>query len=1238
VGESGTVQALEPGTIIDGRYWIVRELGHGGMGSVYAVTDEGGDASLALKLLGGRHGDDGRVSTRLRFRREFHTLASLRHPRIVAAEDYGESAHGPYYTMELLGGRDLRDRVADDGVLDVPSACRILRDVAAALAFLHARQLVHRDVAPRNIRSSADGRAKLIDFGILATAGSSGEVAGTVTFIAPENARQLPLDGRADLYSLGVLGYWLVTGVYPYSVNDVDQLETAWATAPAPPSMHGADIPPAYDELIMALLCLDPLGRPRSAIEVIDRLGAIGGLAPGVDLDAPRGYLASATMVGRDHEMRRMTRLIERAKQNEGASAVIEAPSGAGKSRLLREVRLQAQLRGFTVVAADGESAGRGPYGLLRQLVDGLLDSMREVALSQLGERAGLLSTVIPELAPDQTESQVRALGDPAEQRMRIQSDLGDWLSELADRRPLALLIDDVQRCDEASAAVLAALARRASSRRLFLGFGLRQGEAIRAPLPVASLRGSSHSVALHGLTLEEIEAFVRSSFGPVRHTGRLAQWLHETTDGSPLHCTELLRRLVDDQVVRFAEGMWIIPSEIADREAPAELAGAMEARIDGLTDTARLVGEALSVHGGELSLEMCMALVDARESEVFAALDELVGEGVLIGDRAHVRFRHDGLREALLRGLPAARRQALHLRVGEVLEASEGFSVDREAETGWHLYRGGARERGGPLLERAGRRLFAAQAFTDCIGPLEAALEIHEQLGTPQALTLDLSFMLVSAGFTSDRAVGLRHAEPTMQAYREHSGLALAERLGRYLGRHLAFIVAILWTSIRWRLRAADRRGPEPVKAISTFSMGLGYACGLANASGDLVGLHRLVNQVEPLAVFPGRLPYAAYLGIRAFPDLLAGWFGPAREKLGEAMRIMETDRLTPANELERRAGKAGLHGLRALLEVSDHTPQLAVDLAAMKASRLRYYDLAVKTTEITALRLRGEEHKARQLEDDIETEVVQLGSWSIDVQILLFASPAYSVCRDILGLKRCIDAFERRIEEGYRFEERLQVTRGEYLRERGEYAASAAVLEALLEHLDTLEPTHIVMVEYGSIALAETYLAQGRFDEARTSARRGLELADHPDSAQAVPRLRALRCLGLIEAAAGNETEALAYLERAIAEGDAMECPSVTGAMHEARARVALMLGDTGAYRTHTRKAERWFRSTDNPVLIAVAERLVEAGIAHDGTGRRASTIAADAVTVASNTTVDSSRSWSELRPKEGAAAPVE
>ena len=553
--------------------------------------------------------------------------------------------------MELLDGVDLKEV----GPLAWHDTCRILRDVAGALAFLHARGLVHRDLAPRNIRYTADRRAKLFDFGLLASVGVSPDIGGTPAFIAPENLRGLPLDGRTDLYALGALGYWMSTGRYPYPARKISELEGLWRRPPPAPSEHCADLPATLDGLLLSLLCLDPLGRPSSAAEVIDRLQAIAGLSPDPDMHVTEGYLASAAMVGRRREMEVLRGCVDEAVRGQGRAVFVEAESGTGKSRLLRELGLEAQLAGARVLSASGDDGRRGSYGVLHQLVRAAVEAAPESVRALDREHTSMVARVFPDLREHLGPvRRVDPVAEPAEERMRTQRSLTRWLLELSDTLALAVLVDDVQRCDEASAAVLASLARYVPQRRLLLAVAMRTAQEVRAPTAVAALRDADLCLRLRGLAVEEVEALVRSLFGDVPHTTRLARWMHQSTGGSPLHCSELARMLVDQGVIRYADGMWVIPMDVAADAVPPELARTMEARVGVLSKPARAVAAALAVSRGPVDLAMCRALTSEAldERELFSALDELVWQSVLGSDGETFAFRHDGLREAVLRGI----------------------------------------------------------------------------------------------------------------------------------------------------------------------------------------------------------------------------------------------------------------------------------------------------------------------------------------------------------------------------------------------------------------------------------------------------------------------------------------------------------------------------------------------------------------------------------------------------------
>src|SRR5262245_2565148 len=207
------------GDCIAGRFHVEEVLGRGGMGTVFRVRDDRSGKKLALKR--GWVRDQRRSHARGDLlEREYHTLIQLAHPRIIEVYEYGIDEHGPYYTMELLEGEDLHAA----GPLAWARVCALLYDVASSLAILHARRLLHRDVSLRNVRCTPDGRAKLLDFGAMIPMGVAKDMVGTPPFVAPEVMQMQELDARADLFSLGAVGYYLLTGRHAFPARRMREL------------------------------------------------------------------------------------------------------------------------------------------------------------------------------------------------------------------------------------------------------------------------------------------------------------------------------------------------------------------------------------------------------------------------------------------------------------------------------------------------------------------------------------------------------------------------------------------------------------------------------------------------------------------------------------------------------------------------------------------------------------------------------------------------------------------------------------------------------------------------------------------------------------------------------------------------------------------------------------------------------------------------------------------------------
>lgn len=271
--------------LLGGRYRLLRQLGEGGMGQVWEARDETLGRSIAVKLIsllagGGNRGDDARA----RFLREARITAQLQHPNIVTIHDFGETGtrdnRVPFLVMELVRGEGL-DAMLRRGAVTLPKAARWGAQISDALAEAHNAGIMHRDIKPSNILITLSGSVKVLDFGIAravepyATADritQTGFLVGSPAYMAPEQARGFP-EPRSDLYALGCLLFELITGQPPFQVSDTAGYLSAHLTQEPPvPSSVSTDIPPAWDNLVLALLHKDPDQRYPNAADLSQAL------------------------------------------------------------------------------------------------------------------------------------------------------------------------------------------------------------------------------------------------------------------------------------------------------------------------------------------------------------------------------------------------------------------------------------------------------------------------------------------------------------------------------------------------------------------------------------------------------------------------------------------------------------------------------------------------------------------------------------------------------------------------------------------------------------------------------------------------------------------------------------------------------------------------------------------------------------------------------------------------------
>jgi serine/threonine protein kinase len=289
-----------------GPYTLGPLLGQGGFAWVYAATRDDGK-SFAVKVLKPRYAADPAFESR--FRQEAAFAADLKHPNIIHIEDVGAEEGFAYFAMDLYPA-SLNARLAGDVQLPEPEAVDIAIGVAQALAFAHERNVIHRDIKPDNILLTAQGQPVLTDFGIARAV--SGYVAatgfmmtiGTPAYISPEQAQGRTLDGRSDLYSLGITLYRMVTGEVPFRSNDWFELARMHVEdRPEPPRNRHPELSKRMERIVLRLLAKHPDDRHPSAAALVEDLADIAVRShPTSDLPVPEGYLRDSKTVRSEEE------------------------------------------------------------------------------------------------------------------------------------------------------------------------------------------------------------------------------------------------------------------------------------------------------------------------------------------------------------------------------------------------------------------------------------------------------------------------------------------------------------------------------------------------------------------------------------------------------------------------------------------------------------------------------------------------------------------------------------------------------------------------------------------------------------------------------------------------------------------------------------------------------------------------------------------------------------------------
>mgnify|MGYP001015510822 CR=1 FL=1 len=628
--------------------------------------------------------------------KETNTVQELQCPALSGLCDVQHNDRTLYVVRPYINGMNLYDRLSR-GPLTLADTLVVAKNLFAALASLHERDILHQDVRPKNIiltGSDSIQSATLIHFGVTSLLPpdslSSDELLEAATYRSPEQAGSLHCEvtGASDLYSAGIVLFECLCGRPPYTATSVGDLLLQHMTLPVPRLRElGIHAPRVVDELVQRLLHKDPRDRYQTAAAVLADLNAIiNALARGIEEPSHvvgcqdrRRVLTEPAFVGRQRELKQIEQSMAVAAAGAAQLIILEAESGGGKSRLLGEIAARAVQNGMWVLRGQGlQQVGQQPYRLFGGVVAELIAESRSnpdfarQLYEGLGDQADAIADALPQLAEGLGWKTSRVSGPAAFAETRSVQAVAALLNLLgAWKRPVLLMLDDCQWADELTLKVVRhwRSQQQGSRTSAILAILAFRSEEVGEDHPLRKLQPTS-SLQLKRFGREEQQQLLESMAGPL--PSEVLAIIGRLCEGSPFMASAVLRGMVESGgLVASASGWLLDPSTLADLHSSAHAAGFLTRRLELLPKETIELMAAGAVIGKEFDLRLVARLLNLSESKAVADLEkararQLVWHQVETGKYA---FVHDKIREAVLSQLTPERRRHLHYSIARLLE-----------------------------------------------------------------------------------------------------------------------------------------------------------------------------------------------------------------------------------------------------------------------------------------------------------------------------------------------------------------------------------------------------------------------------------------------------------------------------------------------------------------------------------------------------------------------------------------
>jgi predicted ATPase/signal transduction histidine kinase/CheY-like chemotaxis protein/tRNA A-37 threonylcarbamoyl transferase component Bud32 len=747
------------------QYQVVQQLYESSHSIIYRSAREQDNQPVILKMLKEEYASPEELSRR---KQEYEIITSLSHPGIIQAYGIERYQNTIILILEDFGGESLQS-IMEDQRITIQDFFPLALQLADSLAYIHAADIIHKDISPNNILVNQEtNQLKITDFGSASrlfhetpSLQNPELLQGTLAYLSPEQTGRINrrIDCRTDLYSMGIIFYELLTGHLPFQSLDALELVHAHiAKVPSPVYEVSPHIPRILSGIVMKLLRKNADERYQSAFGVkadLERChNNLSKLQNKPTFSFPLGqddmserFQIPQKLYGREREINTLLQAFEGVCQGQKELMLVTGYSGVGKTALINEVhKPMTSKNGYFLVGKFDQFQSNTPYTGIATAYDTfcryllmeneeVLEKWRDKILTALGDHAQILIELIPTLeliiGPQPVVPKVEA----TEAKNRFTLFFLKFIESLCDKEhPIILFIDDLQWADSDSLLLLQRIIKEVKINYLFIIGSYRDNEVDKQhPLMglLKTLKKSHaviHIVKLHSLQPNDIEQLLRDSLGyKGKRIAPLANLIYQKTQGNCFFTHQFLQVLREEKLLNFNfeqyQWQWDI-EQIAAQNITDNVVDLLSNKINSLSHESSKIMQLAACIGTSFDFLTLSKCYSRSGAEVLPVLWSAIKEGLIqpldenykhidLAENASFKFSHDRIRQAAYELFPDDRKKAVHLRIGRFLlkDTPSSYLSEKIFDICWHLNQSLDRiDNPGEMIEIAHLNLQAGQ------------------------------------------------------------------------------------------------------------------------------------------------------------------------------------------------------------------------------------------------------------------------------------------------------------------------------------------------------------------------------------------------------------------------------------------------------------------------------------------------------------------------------------------------